>query len=192
MLKFFIFCCILNLTITIQAKSLTIPKTTLAIKAEYLHLLNASGSQIIISKKQVKQSGAKTLTQLLQNTSAIHMFYSNDPSTPTISMRGFGDNATANTLILLNGFPLQSPDMSNDFLNLVPINEIQSIIISPESAGVLYGNNAVGGVINIITSQPKKFSAGIRLGAGSYDGNSQQVYIGNKLGNFHYLLSAKN
>ena len=43
-----------------------------------------------------------------------------DGASSTISLRGFGENASANTLVLLDGIPLSTPDMSLLNLNLIP------------------------------------------------------------------------
>lgn len=191
MFKCFFLFSLLGTSLASQASGLIIPKTTLSAEQKTLHLLSTSGTQVIVSEKEIKSAGAKNLTQLLQNISSIRLHYSNDATAPVISMRGFGDNGTTNTLILLNGFPLQSADSASGFLNLIPIENIKNIEIMPESAGVLYGNTAVGGVINISTQQPEKFSTRVNLGFGSYNANSKQVSLENKIHHFYYLVSAK-
>lgn len=172
------------------SKPITVPKTQLtANKQANLH--TTSGTLITITQQQIQSTGAHNLSEILQHVASIFAYGSNNLNTPVMSMRGFGDNAFGNTLILLNGFPLQNPDMSNTYLNLIPVSEIARIEILPESAGVLYGNGAVGGVINIITKTPERFNAGITLGAGSYNGNSQSINIANKQGHFYYYVLAK-
>ena len=191
MFRAFVFYVTLIVTITGLAGTLTIPETHAIIDPNYLTLTKSTGTRVVITQAHIQESGAKNFSELLQNISGTGIHYTNSQTAPMISLRGFGDNSGANTVIMLDGFPLSTPDMSSTYLNMIPIDSIQSIEILPESNSVLYGDGAVGGVINIITQKPKHFMAGASIGAGSYDGNSQSVYLGNKIKKFYYMIHAK-
>jgi len=66
---------------------------------------------------------------------------------------GFGEAAKSNTLILLNGRPLNNPTNEAPNLSFIPLNSIAKIDLYRGGASTLFGSGATGGVINIVTKQ---------------------------------------
>jgi outer membrane receptor for ferrienterochelin and colicin len=67
-----------------------------------------------------------------------------------------GSDESARTLVLIDGVPKNK--MSGGFVNWSMINsdEVERIEITKGPVSALYGNNAMSGVINIITKEPEK------------------------------------
>jgi len=88
---------------------------------------------------------------------------------PTTTLRGLS-NEQARTLVLLDGVPINKADTGNVNFNRINLHEIERIEIFKGPASSLYGNNAMGGVINIITKRPeKKFEGKILASYGTYN-----------------------
>lgn len=121
----------------------------------------------VITSKTIKTSSAHNLEQVLLAQGLDVRDLEGDGSKTVVSMRGFGQNARSNTLIMLNGMPLTNPDLGVFNINQIPLATVKKIEILAGSAGVLYGDQAVGGVINIITKRASK-NKELAVSYGSY------------------------
>lgn len=131
----------------------------------------------IITKADLSSTGATSLAQALQELGGVQLQdTSGNGSQVLLSMRGFGANASSNTLLLLNGIPIINPDMMPPDLNAIPIQEIEFIEVVGGTESVLYGDQAVGGIINIVTHKQEKEKATVLCSGGSY--NSRNCYAG--------------
>ena len=125
----------------------------------------------IITRDDIEQSGAQHISELLRIQAGLQLrdLYG-DGSRTTISMRGFsGGNAAANTLILVDGRRLNNTDLAGPALNSISLKDVVRIEIIQGSAGTLFGDQAVGGVINIITTHNIQTRADVQAGIGSYN-----------------------
>ena len=66
---------------------------------------------------------------------------------------GYGEASKSNTLILLNGRPLNNPTLEAPNLSFIPLNSIVRIDMYQGGASTLFGSGAMGGVVNIVTNQ---------------------------------------
>ena len=84
------------------------------------------------------------------------------------SARGFTDNGQGRVLILFDGIKLNNPDMAGFNWQAIPGGKIERIEVLHGGASSLYGDYAVGAVINIIPEKPGEgISFDYSLGAGS-------------------------
>ncbi len=149
----------------------------------------SSSPKVLISKQDIATSGATSLSQALEELGGVQLEdTTGNGSQVMLSMRGFGVNATSNTLLLVNGIPLSNPDLAPPDLNAIPLNEIETIEIINGSESVLYGDQAVGGIINIIThdNDPKKIVAS--CSAGSYNQQICSASISKKIQKMNFSL----
>ncbi|OGT38911.1 MAG: hypothetical protein A3F12_01875 [Gammaproteobacteria bacterium RIFCSPHIGHO2_12_FULL_38_14] len=151
--------------------------------------------KIIITHEQISTSGTTTLANVLQNLGGVQLQdITGNGSQVALSMRGFGVNSSSNTLLLINGIPITNPDLAPPDLNAIPLQEIKSIEIIAGSESVLYGDQAVGGVVNIITQQETIKKMFFVCDAGSFSTKNCSFTFNNQAGHLGYhfnLLSEK-
>ena len=147
----------------------------------------------VISRQQIEASGAEHIVDVLRGQAGVQIndLYG-DGSRASIDMRGFGSAASSNVLILVDGRRLNNSDISSPDLNSVSLKDVQRIEIVQGSAGVLFGDQAVGGVVNIITTGSRGEVGTIEATAGSYDTVGLRVVYGdNVTDKVHYRVSAE-
>ena len=110
-------------------------------------------SMTVISSDEIARMGARNIADVLSAQPGLQVSdaIGNMGRGVTVSMRGFGDNAANNVLILLNGRKLNNPSLASPDLASILLINVKRIEILNGSAGTLYGDQATAGVINIIT-----------------------------------------
>lgn len=132
----------------------------------------------VIDQEEIKKSGAKSVTDLLKTVPGV--FVGAGFGSGTIDFRGQGEAAKNNTLVLVNGVSINTIDMAGPDLSIIDVSNIQRIEVIP-SGGVVYGDKAVGGVINIIT---KSQGNSVKVEAGSFGYETFGANINEKIGDF--------
>lgn len=121
--------------------------------------LNVEGPSAVktVKKEQMEAAGNTTVSDALRDTTSSSFGVSRESSgrsagaTTNIGLRGLGPTRT---LILLNGQRLpKDPSTEAVDLNLIPQSAIERVEILKDGASALYGSDALGGVINIVTKK---------------------------------------
>ena len=132
--------------------------------------LTTPASITVISRQQIEDSGSSHIVEVLRGQGGVQIndLYG-DGSRASVGMRGFAESAGSNTLVLVDGRRLNNPDIASPDLNSIALDDVERIEIVQGSAGVLFGDQAVGGVINIITRKPGALRHSLKVSAGSYN-----------------------
>jgi iron complex outermembrane receptor protein len=147
----------------------------------------------VITEKDIANSTAQDVPSLLEEQAGVHAYsITGNRRNYRVDLRGFGETAGLNTLVLVDGMRINQPDLSGTDWTLIPLDRIQRIEIVRGSRGsVLYGDNASGGVINIITKEGEQFKAGVEVGGGSYETVNSSAFVSGSKENFSYALSGR-
>jgi len=91
-------------------------------------------------------------------------------SKSTVTMRGLDGKEQGRVLVLLDGVPVNKADGGSVNWNLINTGDIARIEVVKGPGSSIYGGNAMGGSVNIITRKPqKKFSGMFGLQYGTYN-----------------------
>lgn len=149
----------------------------------------------VITAFDISNSGATTVVEVLDKLESIQFrTYSGNSSQAMIDMRGIGgDNPYGKTLVMLDGRRLNRTDMASINWLQMPVNMIERIEIVRGPGSVLYGDAAIGGVINIIPKKGKSkpvFNASAL--AGSYGLHNERIGVIGATDKWTYALTGEN
>ena len=149
----------------------------------------------VITSEEIAESGATTLVEVLDKVESVQFrTYSGNSSQSQIDMRGFGgDNPFGKTLIMLDGRRLNRTDMASINWLQMPVNSVEKIEIVRGPGSVLYGDAAIGGVINIITKKGQgKPTFNVSAIGGSYGLHDERIGVNGASGKWTYALTGEN
>lgn len=147
------------------------PVTVTAARGSDLEKLDVSTT--VLTRKEIEAMPEMGLDQLVNRipgvwnltipTGELH------PTGQPFSIRGFGSSTTINTLVMVDGVPMNDPYFRTVDWSTVSKAAVDRIeVIRGGGATSLWGNMAMGGVVNIITKRPEKTGGGIDANYGSY------------------------
>ncbi len=119
----------------------------------------------LISKKQIKQTGTIRLNEILSEQTGV-IVVPDESGFEGIQIQGIGAEYV---MIMIDGVPLVGRSAGNFDLSRLAVGNIKQIEVVKGPSSALYGSEALGGVINIITDKPKseelKGNASFRVGS---------------------------
>jgi outer membrane receptor protein involved in Fe transport len=113
----------------------------------------------IVSNEQIEQSPAVVADDVLRQIPTFSLFrrtssIAANPTAQGVSLRGIGPSGVSRTLVLLDDIPFNDPFGGWVYWTRVPMMNAERIEVIDGATSSLYGNYAMGGVINIVTNRP--------------------------------------
>lgn len=150
---------------------------TAARSEQALETVNASVE--VIGAEKIRTFAGRSLSEVLQHATGVQI--KDTGSSSTFSMRGQDSDKT---LILVDGLR-RTEKYAGANLNNIQLEDVERIEIVRGPMSALYGSDALGGVINIITRGPRKGSeAGVRFMAGRTGDSQRETAILGGYGNW--------
>lgn len=109
-----------------------------------------------------------------------------------LSIRGIGGNPVTGVLVLRNGRPDIMGMMGHAIPDAYSLSGVERIEVVRGPESFLYGTNAMGGVINIVSKERSKdgFETKVSGGLGSFASRKASLHHGGKTGKFDYYVTA--
>ncbi len=143
----------------------------------------------VIDREQIERLQPLSLPDLLRGLPGISLGNNGGPGKATsLFLRG---TESDHTLVLVDGLRLGSATTGGASLQDIPLEQIERIEIVRGPFSSLYGSEAIGGVIQIFTRQPKTgFAPNLSLGVGSFDSNRSTAGVAGRGDAGWYSLQA--
>ncbi len=153
-------------------------------------LMDVNMSVSVVTAEEIERSGAQTIADLIKDLPGVEINTDGSQGMKRIQIRG--ENAFR-TLIMIDGQRMTEQKSMSGTPILIDPSQIERIEVIKGPASVLYGADALGGAINIITkkggSDRVQGTASVGLNS-SNNGGSASASIFGKAGDFHYRLGA--
>jgi outer membrane cobalamin receptor len=149
-------------------------------------LSSAANATVLTSAELANTTGA-ALDDVLRQTPGFTLFRRSssrtaNPTTQGVTLRGVSGSGASRTLVLADGVPLNDPFGSWVYWNRVPTAAIDRVEIVRGGAGDLYGADALGGVIQVLTFSPARPRARATVDGGSHGTVRASMFAGSRIG----------
>jgi outer membrane receptor protein involved in Fe transport len=127
----------------------------------------------VLTREDIRQSAGQALDDLLRQVPGFSLFRRSSstvshPTTQGVSLRGIGPSGASRALVLLDGIPINDPFGGWVYWDRIPLQSVEQVEVVRGGGASVWGNYALGGVVNIITRRPTGRAA---LFEGSYGNN---------------------
>jgi len=188
---------------SLQPKAIPLDELVItATRTENL-ILNTPVRVNLISQKMLKSVPMQNIDEVLKYAPGINYsrpfgIYS---TKGIVTMRGMSGKEQGRVLILVDGVPINKSDGGTVDWNMIDMNSVQKIEITKGAGSAVYGGNAMGGIINIISKVPDSkpyLNASIEYGTfntiGGRISTGGKINIKNQQNSWYWLvnLSAKH
>jgi vitamin B12 transporter len=150
----------------------------------------SSRSVYVINRQQIEAQGSRTVQEALRYLPGILGDGTAGGQLGALSSQFIRGSNSAQVLILLDGRPINDVGFFGGFdLSNFTTDNVVQIELMPGGGSTLYGSDAIGGVINIITRSPSEApEVSVRGAIGSFGLNEQAIQTRGRSGDFGWAL----
>lgn len=152
-------------------------------------------STTVVTREQIERAPQTTLADIIAREAGVQsrsLYGGVNGVGTSVDIRGFGAAASSNTLVLVNGRRLNDWDLAGFDLSTIAKDSVERIEITRGNSGaVLYGDGAVGGVINIVTKSGADLPNQVRIegGLGSFETRDGNISASGSSGPFSAFVN---
>ncbi len=146
-------------------------------------------SVTVIGEEVIKQSPATVVDDVLRLVPTFSLFrrtssLSAHPTAQGVSLRGIGPSGVSRSLVLIDGVPFNDPFGGWVYWTRVPLSNIERIELVDGTSSSMYGNYAMGGVINFVTARPQPRTVEFQTQFGNKRSPKADFFASDVWGNF--------
>ena len=151
--------------------------------------VDTAASATIVSSAELLTSAAGAVDDALRNTPGFSLFRRSssrvaNPTTQGVTLRGVSGSGASRTLVVADGWALNDPFGSWVYWNRIPLAAVDRIEVVRGATGDLYGADALGGVIQVLTLDAERPRLRGLFEAGSHETYRASGFGGRRFGNW--------
>jgi outer membrane receptor protein involved in Fe transport len=160
-----------NLDLVVEPATLTEAVTVTAMRSER-RTGDVPSSVSLLERQDIRQSPALVADDVLRQIPTFSLFrrtssLASHPTSQGVSLRGIGPSGVSRTLVLVDGVPVNDPFGGWVYWSRVPLESADRVEVVDSNTSSLYGNYAMGGVINFVTTPAARKTAELKAQYGS-------------------------
>ena len=144
-----------------------------------------------ISSEKISDNNYQTMSELFRNIGGVDVQTAHDNGrNANFSIRGSSDYKPGGynnrVLVLLDGFQISMPYSGSIDWNAMPLDFLDRVEVVKGPVSSLYGQNSMGGIINLVTKNYSDEFYNIKATVGSYDSKDLNLTMSNVTDNISY------
>jgi outer membrane receptor protein involved in Fe transport len=184
-----------NLEITVEPAALSEQMTVTAARTE-TRVGDTAASIIVLGSEDLSTTAALTIDDALRQVPGFSLFRrsgsrTSNPTAQGVSLRGVGASGASRAVVLEDGLPLNDPFGGWVYWSRVPRESLSRIETVRGGASSLYGTDALGGVLNLITRQPREGALSLEASYGNQKTPDVSFFGGGQLFGWGATLAAE-
>jgi outer membrane receptor protein involved in Fe transport len=153
-------------------------------------IMEAPGVVSVLTANEIRELGVQNLSEVVQFMTGMISFINHAGDFNFLAIRGHVHAVNKKILLLVNGHPVYSALNGMFNLNTIPIEAVERIELIRGPVSVMYGTNALTGVINIVTKREPTFLNGeVRYQYGSFGTHEVRSSIGRSFDEGRFFMT---
>jgi outer membrane receptor protein involved in Fe transport len=137
-------------------------------------------SMSVLTRQEIRQSPAVLADDVLRRLPAFSLFRRTSsmaahPTAQGVSLRGIGPSGVSRTLVLVDGIPFNDPFGGWVYWSRMPVEQAERVEVVDGAGSSLYGNYALGGVINVVSAAARPRTLEMKAQYGSLNSRNLEM-----------------
>jgi outer membrane receptor protein involved in Fe transport len=159
-------------------------------------LAESPGSSVLIARDPLIHTPALRVDDILRQVPGFSLLRRStsrtaNPTTQGVSLRGLGGSGASRALVLADGIPLADPFGGWVYWDRIPRTALDSVEVVRGGGSNLYGSSALGGVIQLITRDPRDPALSLEASYGNERSAELSLWTGSKWRKWDYAVATE-